>query len=279
MSKSLTCIAIIMATLFTVFGVPAARAQDDTPTTYLQVDYMKVSPENEEEYLDVERSIWKPIHEVRQRAGNLVSWSLYAIRFPSGTNTEYNFVTVNVYSDFSQTENILSYSLVQQAHPGVNEADLNEMMNRTLPSRDLVRSEMWMAHDVLAPSSPAKYVTVFHMTVPQGGGADYLTLERDIWMPIHAASIEAGYRSGWGVYSMMFPNGLSEPYNYGTANFFDDYSDTIADFTDEVLRNAHPGFTEAMWDDVLARTQEVRSVYDSQLWVLIDTIDTATSGN
>ena len=275
MSKSYASKAILLAVLFTVIVVPTSRAQDDTPTSYFQVDFMKVAPGNEAEYLDVEHSIWKPIHEARQRAGNLVSWSLYMIRYPSGTNTEYNFVTVNAYSDFNHTENSFSDNVVQQAHPGASEADRTEMMNRTGASRDLVRSEMWMLHDVLAPSSPAQYVTVTHMTVPPGGGEDYLTLEREIWKPIHAASVEAGYRSGWGVYSMMFPNGASEPYNYGTVNFFDEYSDIVADVPDEVWENAHPGYTEAMWDDVFARTLEVRSVYDSQLWQLVETTNTA----
>ena len=275
MSKSYASKAILLAVLFTLIVVPATRAQDENPATYVQVDYMKVAPGNEAEYMDVERSIWKPIHEARQRAGNLVSWSLYMIRYPSGTNTEYNFVTVNAYSDFNHTENSFSDSIVRQAHPDASEADRNKMMNRTDLSRDLVRSEMWTVNDILAPSSPAKYVTVTHMTVPPGGGEDYLTLEREIWKPIHAASVEAGYRSGWGAYSMIFPNGASEPYNYGTVNFFDEYSDIVADIPDEVWENAHPGYTEAMWDDVFNRTREVRSVYDSQLWQLVETTNTA----
>lgn len=279
MSKSLSNIALAVVLLSTLIVTPGAKAQDEPPTTYIQVDYMKVAPGSDAEYIDVEGSIWKPIHEARRGAGTLVSWSLYAVRYPSGTNAEYNYVTINIYSDFDQTENAFSGEIVQQAHPGASDADFGDMMARTGASRDLVRSELWMAHDVLQPPSPAKYVTVSHMTVPSGGGGAYLELEREIWKPIHASSIEAGYRSGWGVYSMMFPNGTSEPYNYGTANFFDEYSDIMAEIPEEVWAASHPDYTDEMWDEALERTGKVRSVYSSELWQLIDTTDSEAAGN
>jgi len=279
MSKSLLRIALAVAMLFTLFVAPGAKAQDESPTIYVQVDYMKVASGSEAEYIDVEGSIWKPIHEARLGAGTLVSWSLYAILYPSGTNAEYNYVTVNVYSDFNHTENTFSDEMVQQAHPEASDTDINDMMARTGASRDLVRSELWMAHDLLQPSNPAKYASVTQMTVPSGGDSAYLQLEKEIWKPIHASSIEAGIRSGWGVYSMMFPNGTSEPYNYGTVNFYDDYSHIVADFSEQVLTASHPDYTDEMWDVAFERTGKVRSVYRSQLWQLIDTTDSEDAGN
>lgn len=58
------------------------------------LDYMKVTPENELEYLEVEE-IWKKVHEEKVRVGLTKGWYLYKVRF-TGTSSPYQYVTINI---------------------------------------------------------------------------------------------------------------------------------------------------------------------------------------
>jgi len=130
--------------------VPAGRAQQGTqkPPKYIEVDYMKATPGHEDEYLKLEREQWKPIHQERIKEGKIHSWYLFGVRFPSGSESKYDFVTVNTFDQFGQMEN--SYADIEQVmskvHSGIN---VNDFASRTNKSRDLVRSEVWELIDQL----------------------------------------------------------------------------------------------------------------------------------
>ena len=48
-----------------------AQAPQAKPPKYLEVDYMKVQPGKDSDYLRVEQQIWKPMHQERIRKGQV----------------------------------------------------------------------------------------------------------------------------------------------------------------------------------------------------------------
>ena len=87
----------------TVFFYPnKAFAQDASTTMYYTVQYMKVPLENDNEYIRLETEVWKILHQARKDAGLMDGWFLFRVLSPSGTHTEYNYVTVNAYSSLEK---------------------------------------------------------------------------------------------------------------------------------------------------------------------------------
>jgi len=82
-----------------------AQAQTDTKgPKYLLVDYMKVNPGKEGNYYRLEHDIWNPIHQEFVKSGKKRFWSFYGVRFPSGADEKYDYVTVNGFDNFAQVE-------------------------------------------------------------------------------------------------------------------------------------------------------------------------------
>jgi hypothetical protein len=107
---------------------------------YIQVDYMKVPQGMEGEYYDVETNIWKPVHNEFIKAGSRVGWSLWSRVFPSGSGLDFQFITVNYFSEFSKIGTDDYNAAFSKAHPGKN---LDELGTKTNSSRELVKSELW----------------------------------------------------------------------------------------------------------------------------------------
>jgi hypothetical protein len=78
-------------------------AQPKSPK-YVEIDYMKVEPGKDSDYVRLEKEIWKPLHQQRIKNGQLRSWAVYGLRFPFGTEEKYDYVTVNSYDQFAQLE-------------------------------------------------------------------------------------------------------------------------------------------------------------------------------
>ena len=92
--------------LFTVFFAlalctPRVQAQD-TPTMYAATDYMK--SHNVQDYMEIEQT-WKKLHQNLVDEGLMFWWGLYEVTAPFGSDHPYDYVTVRIYTDFSQLEN------------------------------------------------------------------------------------------------------------------------------------------------------------------------------
>ena len=135
---------LLMIASFAVGGVVAAQLTDTPPRIYV-IDYMKVEPSTEDDYVEIELDWWKPVHEERIRRGDMRAWSLYRVRYPDGTAREYDFVTVNVFDTFADSEQD-PFALFAETHP---DADPDTIEQRTLAARRLVRGEIWYRIDHL----------------------------------------------------------------------------------------------------------------------------------
>ncbi|MBI4542660.1 MAG: hypothetical protein HY705_06495 [Gemmatimonadetes bacterium] len=248
-----------------VFGlllaVPSSAAQQRT--TYVQVDYMKATSPD---YEQVESSIWKPIHQERVRRGRLRAWAFYTVWF--GDRTEYDYMTINVYDRLDDVGDMGSFEeIVRAAHP---KKKLEDVM-KTLGTRQMVRSELWVLREELempqatATAAPARYVHVAFMKVPPGGDEAYLKFERELWKPIHQASLGKGGHVGWGVYQLLFPGGSAQPYNYGAVNLYTEF--TLPPPMAELVRAAHPGKS---MEEISTRTSQAREMVRTTWWALVD---------
>lgn len=124
-------------------AVSTAFTQQGQPAPMLvEVNYMKVDPNNEQDYLRLERELWKPVHQEGIRTGQLRSWTLYQVRYPFGTEQPYNYVTVNIYKSLADADRY-GESLQQLFAKVQPKLSWQEVARRTFSARQLVRGDAW----------------------------------------------------------------------------------------------------------------------------------------
>jgi len=240
----------------------------EAPTTFHQLAYMKVAPGKNAEYLDLERKIWKPIHQQRLEAGLIVGWDLYAVRFPAGTEAPYQYVTVNTYDDLAKVESPFSEELVKRAHPKVDMADFSL---KTIAARDLVRSELWRQRELAVPDAKTKigdYITIGYMKVPPGTGGAYLRMEREVYKPIQLARIADHWIDNWGIHQLFLPGGTGREYNWAAVQVYSDFGKIFGGNSAENFEKAHSGIAPSAFK----AASSLRDMVRVDLWVLIDQV-------
>lgn len=109
----------------------------------VEVGCMKVDPLKEDEYVKLEHDLWKPVHQERIKQGRMRSWTLYAVRFPSGSKNECDYRTVNVYNSIADVDRPLA-DVFAKVHPNV---PIAEVVRRTVSGRDFRNGELWYQVD------------------------------------------------------------------------------------------------------------------------------------
>jgi len=273
MTQLYRVLCVFLAVLLTAPLSAEAQQGDDTQDEpspmFAQITYMEVKPEQAAEYISVERELWKPIHEELANDGNILSWNLYAVRFPGGTGHDYNYVTVTFFESPADVENLDYPTYAERAHPDKN---VNTLIERTYDARNAVRSELWARLDEVAPeappSEPPPFIRLDYMKVPPGGAGDYQNLEQNMWKPVHRARLDAEAITDWELWQMTLPGGTSQPYNYATVTGYQSMAD-MPGYPDGVWNEVHP---DKNLDEIAQQTYEARDLVQTELWTLIDSV-------
>lgn len=134
---------LMLATGFLAGAATTAALSEATPPAVVVVDFMMTKPDTAESYVALERGPWKAVHEERIRRGLMQGWQLYERRYPQGTGEPYHYVTVNAFATFEDAERD-PLALFDEVHPNLSQEDV---MRRTLASRELLRGEIWRLLD------------------------------------------------------------------------------------------------------------------------------------
>ena len=129
-----------------VYRVEAIEPNPPVPSRYVRLDYMKVKPGMNDAYLKAERDDWMPFHKTLVNDGQSTGWGLWQLVFPGGTEAPYHFVTSNRYANYADVMAADYEKSFKKASPAKN---MNDIINRTTSSRDLVRSELWEVVNML----------------------------------------------------------------------------------------------------------------------------------
>jgi hypothetical protein len=92
------------------------------------------------------RSRRRTEHQARIKAGNGRSWSLYAARFPSGTSTSRDYLTINVFDsmlEFDKYEESL-VKVLPQVYP---KKTAEQLISEAVATRDEALNELWIEID------------------------------------------------------------------------------------------------------------------------------------
>jgi hypothetical protein len=124
----------------------AVEPQTPVPSKYVRLDYMKVKPGKNAEYVRAETEDWMPFHQTLVNGGQSTGWGLWQLLFPGGTDSSYDYVTSNRYSTYEQ---VLATDYEKTFKTASPSKDINKIFERTTQTRDLVKSELWEVVDIL----------------------------------------------------------------------------------------------------------------------------------
>ena len=106
------------------------------------VGFVQVPAGGEADYVQMERGVFKPIHEARIRAGELEEWHLYAVESRDEGAAPYGYVVINVYESPAQREasRRSQTDFLAEVHPGMSEEQLRRQMEA---ARVIAPHETW----------------------------------------------------------------------------------------------------------------------------------------
>ena len=240
-------------------------SQSSVPTRFVVLDYMKVAPGKEDEYVRLEREVWKPFHQERVKNKQMVAWQLYAVPYTADTQRQYDYVTVNVFETLAATDQTGLEALFRRVHA----ANATRLLTQTGEARQVARAEVWQLLDQTAPgtasAAPSKYLQVGYMRSKPGG--NYVAVEQELWKPIHQDRVRRGALDRWALFALVVPGGTSYPYDYATTNAVSSLSALVDTYPDDLFRRVHPNIPLA---DIGNRTTAGRDLTRLELWVLVD---------
>jgi len=106
---------------------------------YAIVSFMKPKSGKDAEYYKMEKEIFSKIHGALKDAGLMNGWLFMSRMFPSGYDSDYDYITLSLYPDKAASEKGFEMSLIEKA---LTKDQLATSM-KFLDYRSIVRSEIW----------------------------------------------------------------------------------------------------------------------------------------
>lgn len=116
------------------------NVMDSEPGGYAVVNFMRVKPGMENQYLALENDIARPLHEERIQQDKMHNWRTYSLMKPGGSGYDYNFITADFYDKVSNIEYGFTNEIMQSVMP---KANFTETMDAIIATREIVNSELW----------------------------------------------------------------------------------------------------------------------------------------
>jgi hypothetical protein len=238
-------------------------------TEYVIVEYMKVKPGMWDKYMECEK-VWKLIHQERVKAGYIKGWELEQVIFPSGTNSEYDFLTITHLKNWKAIDDLngtwtdeIWAKLTSKLTP-----EQKKMANDAADYRDLVKREIWTAGDMVFAPGNAKhrYIVENFMKIPDGGWEDWMDMESKFVKPVHKKSVELGTRAGWLMGFMVLPRGGDYSYDASTLDFYDSWEQMGKD-EGKSWEAIYPDMTDGQ---ITTLINDTRKIVKTEVRMLVD---------
>ena len=260
-------VLLILLVVVTGFTTITLQAQENS-TLMAEVGYMKVASGHGADYVNMERNIWKPIHEERIKKGLLAGWILYRVWY-TGTDDNYNYVTVNLYKDGAGMEDSYKGIKFEEIHP---DKDMSKVMEKTLLLREMVRVQLINRVNYVYPNGGEtvgqfKFIVLnFMKGVPNG---NFFQVENDIAKPVAKVLVDEGAWAGWSVWSNVFPRGANMQHDFATVDYYSDFSKLGGANYRMAFEKAHP---EKSWSEAVGKFNQARTTVRSELWEVVDLV-------
>jgi len=249
---------------------PYSSSSQTSIGNYFAVQYMKVHPSMENDFIRLETKVWHKIHAERIKKDILDGWYLYRVISPAGTNAEYNYVIVQEYDTADKlAAHFDGYGV---NYSNLLESDEIQLALRTPEICDMTYEEVWTTVDqMMIPNTDQifKYIVFNSMKMkPNVDEGEYQRMEKEYWKPMHQERMKRNEMFGWGLYTMIIPGGTERNYHWATVDYYHNFIDYLGD-TDHIMNSLH-GKVNA--EKYLAETIAKRDLLKSEIRELVEYI-------
>lgn len=260
-------IQLFLAISLCVLFSPYLHAQEGT---YYSFDYMKVEPQNIQDYLKLEKA-WKKIHLKKVEEGLIEGWGLARVMSPAGANEAYNFVTRIKFTNKAQLVKSQSMKYMPENWKTLLTPDEIKLVQRTSELRTWVKNEVWSVEErIIADNiSESEYLVFNYFDMPKGvRRSTHFNVERNLWKPFHQANIDNGNLLGWLLFNRELPMGSDYDYDVATVDLYKNMEQFWEEFDEGLFTKIHPNKTmEEIWEETMAAGNrikaELREIIDS----------------
>jgi len=162
------------------------------------------------------------------------------------------------------TGDIRDKAAVDRAMEGIDE----EMMNKTLESRTMVKTMMSHTLASTENNKPARYIVVNSMKPHEGKWNDYVAFERDVIKPLFEARIEQGALASWGLWQ-TYPY-EQDDVRLVTVDGFESAEQMFMNWNfRENFEAAHP---DRDWNESYQEMSQLRTMESVEIWELVDSV-------
>lgn len=145
-------------------AIPGSKWGEGSIANFVQVNHMKVAPENANTYARMETKIFMPIHQERIKSGKMHDWLLARRIMPFGTDWDNTFITFDVFNKWGDMRGGNMDDLFAKVHPGKNTDDIWKKM---MGAREMTKSETWEILNAVYQPTPKIIAEV----IKEGTGA------------------------------------------------------------------------------------------------------------
>ncbi len=194
MKKTLIAIAVLFS-----MNLMAQTASEPVMPVYLLREFMKVEPGKDADYLKTER-LWQKVHQRRVAEGQIEGWALYRSVLPSGTNAQYDYMTVTTTKDGNQMEqsNSMDWDYITK---GMTTEEL-ALANDTEKTRKIVARALYMLTE--RTQNGGKYIELTTLRANAGQGGKLAEFEK-MMKPVFEEIAKSGTIAGWRFGEILYP--------------------------------------------------------------------------
>lgn len=233
------------------------------------LNYMKVPPDGGERYETIEKQVQKVMQEHVNR-GEMLDWELYRVHY-QGSQSPYQYVTVDVYEDFSSSLEGINWEIVQE----VLGDQVDKVGEEIGASRELVYRETLGFNMGIPNQGDEKFLLISYMKADNPD--KYYEMEYTAFMPIHQLAIEKGEMVGWSVWTPRLFDERSD-YTALTVNGYSSIDQTGNTNYGALFEEFSSGKSEQEMSDIqkwFDNTSKIRTIVKAQVWEKVMETETA----
>lgn len=246
--------------LFLLLAVLPISLLSQTPTNILA--YMKVTPGQGAEYLEVEQA-WKKVHQKAVELGIHNGWQLWR-KIHVGANDPYQYITSQWYTDYAHALGEVPAGWMEGVYSEEEWAKIGE---KTTASRTYVSEEVIHLVTTADVVETVKYIWVARIKVKPGMQQEYVKMEKEIFKPYFEAMIKKGGMSYWGIWN-TWPYNEGQPM-YTAVQGFSNIQQFASPAADLSFDELNLDYTQEQINTLVQTTRDMVSL---ELWELVDSV-------
>ncbi len=242
---------ICFCTFILLWVIVLQTFSQDKVRVFAHIDFNKVKPERDNDYVNLEGNVWKPIQQEHIKEGGLVSWSVYRVWF-TGTASEYNYAVMERYSKYEDMDFPYDDDIITKVHPGMNQ---EKLMEDTFRAREIATGQSLVRISMLRPAGkiePSKYVVATYLNIKNSNKAQFEKNILEIAVPALQDRMNNGYNQGWDLFKVVLPEGDSVPYQYISLEYINNMGLVVKPGGADASNGMEPGkvYRKELWERV-----------------------------